>query len=108
MANNNPEATTGLYSILCALHELYDSEDENWKKNKIHTDYKNSVIAVFLVYHTEKKSDIYNNQVFTRHNSFLAIQNFKKDCFKEITKVLEKIQPNDGIQWRIIKWIIKW
>jgi len=107
LANNNSEATTGLYSILCALHELHDPENKEWDTNKIHTDYKNAVISVFLVYHTDKKSDIYNNQLFTRHNAFLLIQNFKKDCFKEISKVLEQIQPNEGIQWRIEKWIEK-
>jgi len=104
LANNNPEATTGLYSILCALHELHQPDNEIWEKHPIHIEYKNTVIAVYLVYHTEKKSDIYNNQLYTRHNSFLLIQNFKKDCFKEITKILEKIQPNEGIEWRIIKW----
>jgi len=103
LANNNPEATTGLYSILCALHELNQPDNEIWEKHPIHIEYKNTVIAVYLVYHTEKKSDIYNNQLYTRHNSFLLIQNFKKDCFKEITKILEKIQPNEGIEWRIIK-----
>jgi len=103
LANNNPEATTGLYSILCALHALHEQDEKEFEKNKIHLDYKNTVIAVYLVYHTDKKSDIYNNQIYTRHNSFLLIQNFKKDCFKEITKVLEKIQPSDGIEWRIIK-----
>jgi len=103
LANNNPEATTGLYSILCALHALYKPKDEKWDKHEIHTEYKNAVISVFLVYHTNKKSDIYQNQLYTREKSFLIIQNFKKDCFTEITKILEKIQPNSGIQWRIVK-----
>lgn len=103
LANNNPESTTGLYSILCALHEMHNPNDKNWEKNKIHLEYKTSVISVFLIYHTEKRSDIYDNKLYTRHNSFLIIQNFKKDCFKEISKILEKIQPAEGIQWRLEK-----
>ena len=108
LANDNPASVTGLYSILDALHELYKENDKTWKQHQIHRDYKNAVMSVFLVYHTDKKSDIFNNQIYIRHNSFITIQNFKKDCFKEIIKALEKIQPNDGIQWRIIKWLTKW
>jgi len=103
LANNNSEAPTGLYAILCALHDLYKLNDEVWKKHKIHSAYKNTVIAVFLVYHTVRKTDVYNNKVFTRYDSFLLIQNFKHECFKEITLILEKIKPKDGIEWRIIK-----
>jgi len=103
LATDNPASVTGLYSILNALHELYKQNDKDWEKNNIHADYKTVVSAVFLVYHTDRKSDYYGNILFTRHHSFLLIQNFKKDCFKEITKVLEKIKPNEGIQWRIIK-----
>lgn len=104
LSNNNPESTTGLYSILCALHELHDPNDKQWEKHKIHQDYKPAIISVYLVYHTIKRSDIYNNKTYNRHDAFITIQNFKKECFKEITKILEQIQPNQGIEWRIIKW----
>jgi hypothetical protein len=103
LSTNNPESTTGLYSILCALHELHQQNDTEWDKNQIHMDYKNVVMAVYLIYHTDRKTDIYYNKTYKRPESFLIIQNFKKDCFKEITKILEIIQPNQGIQWRIIK-----
>ena len=103
LSTNNPESTTGLYSILCALHELSEPENKNWENHQIHTDYKNAVMGVFLIYHTERKTDFYGNKLYTRPDSFLTIQTFKKNCFKEITKVLEQIQPADGIQWRIIK-----
>jgi hypothetical protein len=103
LSTNNPESTTELYSILCALHELQQPNDKEWEQNKIHVDYKNVVMAVYLIYHTERKVDVYYNKQYTRPESFLIIQNFKKNCFKEITKILEIIQPNEGIQWRIIK-----
>jgi len=103
LSTNNSESTTGLYSILCALHELHKQDDKEWNEHQIHNDYKNVTMAVYLIYHTERKIDVYNNKQYIRPDSFLLIQNFKKECFKEITKILEKIQPNEGIQWRIIK-----
>jgi hypothetical protein len=103
LANDNPAAVTGLYSILDALHELYKQNDTKWQQNTIHNQYKDAVMAVYLIYHTERKADMYKNKQYTRPESFLIIQNFKRNCFKEITQVLELIQPNEGIQWRIIK-----
>jgi len=103
LSNNNSESANGLYSILCALHELHQPNNPEWEQHKIHTEYKHTIISAYLVYHTDKKSDLYNHKVYTRYDAVLTIQNFKKDCFKEITKILEKIQPNQGIEWRIIK-----
>ena len=106
IASNTGEATTGLYSILCALYEmdgLTPSQLKSFKENKIHTDYKPAIICVYLVYHTNKQSNIYKNKVYQRPEAFMTIQRFKQDCFKEITIALQLIQPSGGIEWRMVK-----
>lgn len=102
LSNNSPESTTGLYSILCALYELQGLKEtkNNFEKHQIHKDYKPAVSAVYLVYHTNKQSHLYEKNIVTRPMAFQTIQTFKKNCFREITKALEIIQPEQGIEWR--------
>jgi hypothetical protein len=103
LSNNTSEAPTGLYSILCALYELKDispSTKQEFAKNKIHLDYPNVIDSIYLIFYTSKQSHLYKSKVKQRTNAFLDIQKFKQDCFREITKVLEIIRPETGIEWR--------
>lgn len=108
ITNSTPEAPTGLYSILCALYELDEikpSAKKEFEKDQLHEKYKPAVICTYLVYHTDKRSDIYNNKIYNRHDAYLTIQDFKKECFKKISIALEQINPQQGIEWRLMtKW----
>lgn len=111
LSNNTSEAATGLYSILCALYELSEMPNKHkqqFQQHTIHEQYKPALISIYLIYYTIKKTDLYNRKTYTRHDSFILLQQFKQNCFKEITKALEQIQPQEGIQWRMSnKWTPK-
>jgi hypothetical protein len=106
IASNSPEATTGLYSILCALYSLTDMPEKNKKEftnHQIHKEYEPAITCVYQAYYSIKQTDIYNNKVYTKPKAFMTLQKFKQKCFKEITIALQLILPNSGIQWRLIK-----
>jgi hypothetical protein len=106
LSNNTSEAPTGLYSILCALYAMKSispTQENNFLKNEIHLIYPSVIDSIYLVFHANKQSHLDKNKVKTRPNAFLEIQNFKQQCFKQITNVLEIIQPEQGIEWRFDK-----
>jgi len=101
LSNNTSEAPTGLYSILCALYAMKSispTQENNFLKNEIHLIYPSVIDSIYLVFHANKQSHLYKNKV-----KILEIQNFKQQCFKQITNVLEIIQPEQGIEWRFDK-----
>ena len=60
--------------------------------------------SIYLnILHRKTKPPYTKSKVKQRTNAFLDIQKFKQDCFREITKVLEVIRPENGIEWRFEK-----
>jgi len=107
VSNNNPEGVTGLYAIFNSLINSSDLKDtrkrDEFKNSRLHEAYSTTVVCVYLIFFTSKINQNHNGQVFSRVKAYLLIQEFKQQCFKEITKVLEELMPEDGIEWRFEK-----
>lgn len=106
VANNNPEGVTGLYAIFSSLINSNEIEAKQKKKfdvSLLHNQYREIIVCVYLVFFTSKNNLSHNGKLISRVNGYVAIQDFKQQCFKEITEVLQELLPDAGIEWRFDK-----
>ncbi len=108
VANNNPEGVTGLYAIFSSLinsSEINEEQKKPFIESTLHKQYSEIIVCVYLVFFTTKNNLSHNRKIISRVNAYVAIQDFKQQCFKEITLVLQELLPDGGIEWRFDK---KW
>jgi len=106
VANNNPEGVTGLYAIFSSLinsSEINEEQKKPFIESTLHKQYSEIIVCVYLVFFTTKNNLSHNRKIISRVNAYVAIQDFKQQCFKEITLVLQELLPDGGIEWRFDK-----
>ena len=107
LANNNPEGVTGLYAIYNNLINSSDLDEKQLKEfskiNYLKQKYDETIVCVYHIFFTQLKNQQYKGKVITRIDAYLEIQEFKQQCFKEISQVLQVLLPNDGMEWRFEK-----
>lgn len=105
LSNNNPEGTTGLYAIYNSLansHELEPKQINDLNKTNLHKKYAETITCVYLVFFTTKMNQHYNGKTISRIEAYLKIQEFKQQCYTEITHILQLLLPDNGIEWRMV------
>lgn len=101
LANNNPEGVTGLYAIYNSLANSIELKTK--PKTQLTQRYPETIVCAYLVFFTTKANQQYNGKVISRINAYIEIQDFKQQCFKEITSILQELLPSEGIEWRFEK-----